>query len=97
LARDFYRCHHFITMLADDEPDQKLSKGWADKQNFCKFKACQALRLIQKGMAPPFGNPFERAKKEENVAKALQKYANLKDLPAKQSLKVLTQYKDPNT
>jgi len=48
-------------------------------------------------MAPPFGNPFERAKKEENVAKALQKYANLKDLPAKQSLKVLTLYKDPNT
>lgn len=59
LYRDFYRCHHFIFLLSEDMPGEKLTDFWVEKMKFCKYKAGQGLQALQRGLLLPRGNPFE--------------------------------------
>lgn len=56
LSTDFYRCSHFIQLLADS--DGNLPDKWREKQLYCKFKAVCGFQMIAEGQIPPLGNPF---------------------------------------
>jgi hypothetical protein len=56
LARDWYRCSHFIELLAIQE---ELTEPWKDKMKFCKLRAAYTVSCIADGVKPILGNPFK--------------------------------------
>ena len=79
LFRDFYRCHHFIYLLTEDMPGEKLTDFWEEKMKFCKYKAGQGLQSLQSRILQPLGNPFDRQKEDKEMAAKILKMKNMPD------------------
>ena len=47
LSTDFYRCSHFINLLADNP--QNLHENWRKKQQYCQFKAVCGFQMLAEG------------------------------------------------
>ena len=61
LYEDFNKCHYLIQLM--EVGQEGMPQAWAEKQEYCRFKAGLGIQCLLRGEVSPAGNPFAHGTK----------------------------------